>query len=226
MIELNNIHQLQIQVNGQNFPENIDIMDLYLSGNYCFLKNESDFKSIPKSSGNYWILTNKPICHSFNNKFHHRPKPCYIENNSLSVIYNGQSDNLQTRIKQHLLRKNPKGINDLSGISIEIYKGDKQFKSHNKYLYTEKNNKKPYYEKEQRSIDWNDIINHYNIKEKKDYIFKNGISVIDEEHKNFIWLVIYYPMNKFIYHPLSDYIERQWRIHNGMPILNSYSSGR
>lgn len=39
MIELNNIHQLQIQVNGQSFPKNIDIMDLYLSKNYCFLKN-------------------------------------------------------------------------------------------------------------------------------------------------------------------------------------------
>ena len=197
-----------------------------MSGNYCFLKNESDFQNIPKSSGNYWILTNKPICHSFNNKFNHRPKPCCIENSSLSVIYNGQSDNLQIRMKQHLLRKNPKGINDLSGISIEIYKGEKQFKSHNKYLYTEKNNKKPYNEKEQRIIEWNDIINHYNRKEKKDYIFKNGISVMDKEHRDFIWLVIYYPMNKSIYHPLSDYIERQWRINNGMPILNSYSSGR
>ena len=64
------------------------------------------------------------------------------------------------------------------------------------------------------------------LNENKDYIFKNGISILDKQHKDFLWLVIYYPMNKSIYHPLSDYIETQWRIYNGTPILNSYHSGR
>ena len=140
MIDLTETKQLQIYTNGEAFPSNIEIQDLYLSGNFSVLQDEKDFKKIPKSPGNYWILTNKPISHSFNPNFNHRPSSLKIKENELSVIYNGQGENLQNRIKQHLLRKKG-GINDLSGISIDIIEKNEKFKSHNKYFHTTQNKK-------------------------------------------------------------------------------------
>jgi len=202
--------------------------------------NESNINDIPKAPGNYWILSNEPIVHSFNPDFDKRPKNLKIKEQEFKIIYNGQADNIKNRIKAHLYRPDSKGIGDLSGISIDIT--SKIPLSHNKCLYHKlpgKKKKMPYYESEKRQIQFKDIKHLYseddvehvrncrnNVTEESVIYFKNGIDIREKKHKKYTWLVIYYDMNKAIYHPFSDIIEQEWRKLNGSPILCSYKCGR
>jgi len=99
--------------------------------------------------------------------------------------------------------------------------------------------KLPYIESEKRQMKFEDTIMFYgedDLEEVIDYCkdinkestvyFKNGIDISEKKHSKYSWLVIYYDMNKEIYHPFSDVIEQEWRRNNGSPILCSYKCGR
>jgi hypothetical protein len=129
----------------------------------------------------------------------------------------------------------------MSGISIDIstlYKQGTKI-SHNKCLYTKDGKKTPYYESKKQKIKYNDISNFITnddldtvtdyckeLNEHSIIYFKNGINIAEKKHQKYSWIVIYYDMSKFIYHPFSDIIEQKWREHNGQPILCSYKCGR
>ena len=244
IIELSNVKKYGLTLNGIEFNTNINIMNLIKNGKYLDM-NKDNLDEIPNLPGNYWIATNEPILHSLNPDFDNRPKKIKYKENYLNIIYNGQGDTIRTRIKAHLYRPNNKGLSDMSGISVditELYKQGTKI-SHNKCLWYKKNSKKgkklPYYELKKKFITYDDIKNMYSEDDTdklKDYYkildktstiyFKNGIDINEKKHKKYIWLVIYYDMNKFIYHPFSDIIEQEWRKNNGSPILCSYKCGR
>jgi len=244
VIELANVKEYGLTINGSSFNTNIDIMDLIKCGK-CLEMDKDNLREIPNLPGNYWIATNEPILHSLNPDFNHRPKKIEYKGNELNIIYNGQGDTIQTRINSHLYRPKTKGLSDMSGISIDItdlYEQGTHI-SHNKCLYMKKSSGKgkklPYYETLKRNINYNDIKEVYseddldnikeyckNLNEESTIYLKNGININEDKHKKYIWLVIYYDMNKLIYHPFSDIIEQKWRKINGSPILCSYKCGR
>ena len=244
VIELVNVKEYGLTIYGNTFNTNIDLTDLIKCGK-CLEMGEDNLKKIPNRPGNYWILTNEPIIHSLNPDFNHRPKKIEYNGQELNVIYNGQGDTIRTRINAHLYRPKTKGLSDMSGISVDITNLYEQSTpiSHNKCLYMKKNSGKgkklPYHENLKRSINYIDVkeicsdddlddVKNYckKLDEDSTIYFKNGIDVNEEKHKKYIWLVIYYDMNKVIYHPFSDIIEQEWRRINGSPILCSYKCGR
>ena len=237
-----------LTISGLPFNTNININDL-ISSNKFVIMNETNLTMIPNLPGNYWILTDEPINHSFNPDFNHRPQKISHNGIDYTVIYNGQGDTIRSRIQAHLYRPKTKGLSDMSGISIDITDKYKQgtIISHNKCLYTpttktqkgKKEKKIPYHEYAKKPIDFDDIQNqwgHHDLDEVKDYCknitkestiyFKNGIDISEQKHKKYSWLVVYYDMNESLYHPFSDIIEQEWRKIYGSPILCSYKCGR
>ena len=197
------------------------------------INNESDFNTIPNKSGLYWIMTNEPINHCLNSGIN-----CPNKNNAnMRIIYNGSTDNLRGRLKEHLLRSDVKGGSGTqSGISIDILLNnleEEQKISHIKCLWGEKK-KTPKFFKDEKIIKLSDkddlITNMYLNEQEKEYIenndiiyFKNGINVLSEKHKKYKWQIYFLEIEN---HNMRDYIEIEWRKKNGVPILCSYTSGR
>ena len=89
---------------------------------FVVLKKNFDFDRIPETGGCYWTWTNEPVKH----RFHKHKTPDKIKDGE--IIYNGiAKDNLQRRIKHHLLGQPRAGW---SGISLDIYPGESR--SHRK----------------------------------------------------------------------------------------------
>lgn len=188
-----------------------------------------DFDLLPKTRGNYFIVTNKEINHSFHNE--NTLKFPEKINDNLHIIYNGITDNIQLRIKQHLLRKNVTNIP--SGISIELITNFAYNKSHTKKLLSLNSSKIPYINKEKASIEniknlnlskeESFIINDYITKKTDNVYFKNGIDITNNIHNKFDWYIYYVEVKDKI---LNEYIEQKWREEFGLPKLCTYSFGR
>lgn len=191
-----------------------------------------DLRSIPATSGNYWILTNEPINHCFH-AGKHVPEAIRDElRDDFFVVYNGTTSSLRSRTKQHLLRTQG-GFGSQSGISVDMLKHPVGEISHVKYIWGEHRKlpkiiiegeyRKPpnkeaivsrlYLTEEERTL----------CNETDELYFKNGINVQDEKHIPFQWIFVYMPIEV---HEIRDYIEREWRKLYGIPCLCSYSIGR
>jgi len=195
--------------------------------NYIVLKNK---ESIPKKlriNGNYWIVTNEPINHSFNNNKH--PDKIY---NNYKIIYNGVATNLYGRIINHLFNSRFSGM---SGISVDLYCDVLPKKqSHTKAAYG-LNKKTPFINDNgiYRRISAKKDLLFLNLSDKeKDYIiscdieryyFYNGIDITTEKHCDYEWRFYYLPSKES---SLSSFIEQQWRKKYGYPQLCSYKEGR
>jgi hypothetical protein len=218
----------------------INIPDEKLQGiTMITITNIEDMKKIPKMSGCYWIITNAPIKHCFN-KGNKTPEPI-LENHY--ILYNGVANSLQNRAEEHLLRHaENSGFGTISGISVDII--CKNIKgSHAKCVWSNKKKKLPKIlhilpnkttKNTYKSIsNKKDIIeNLYLSPSEKEYIsnqnheeiyFKNGINISNDKHKSYKWIFGYLEESNNV---LRTYIETQWRIHYGIPILCSYSCGR
>lgn len=194
--------------------------------------SDIDFNTIPNVSGLYWIMTNEPIIHCLNSGLN-----CpYINNANMRIIYNGTTDNLRARLKDHLLRSDDKGGSGTqSGISIDVLLNKLEYNkiSHIKCLWGEKK-KTPKILKDEKFVKLTNkeelISQMYLTEHEKEYIknndtiyFKNGINVLSDKHKKYKWHIYFLEIEN---HNIRDYIEIEWRKKNGVPILCSYTSGR
>jgi hypothetical protein len=203
------------------------ILPRYNLENLCFAKLSSphDFHKLPKNRGNYFIVTNKPIIHSFHNKNFPKVIDIISYSSSFNIIYNGISNNICNRIKQHLLRKN---ITNTSGLSIDLIT-DFYIDSYSKKLLSNNSlDKTPFVGNEkvcvenvnllnfskEESFMINDFISH---RLDKVY-FKNGIDITCDKHNKYDWFVFYLEVSDKY---LNSYIEQKWRDLNGMPKLCS-----
>ena len=189
------------------------------------LNMDTDFDKIPKQGGCYWIATNEPINHSF----HKNPLPKRFD--SFEIIYNGiAKDNLQKRIKQHLVI--PIDDPGWSGIRVDIllktHKGFHRQKAyspnpraHLPYIDNLRINLKEDLFKLNLS---EDEISYIKDNYDKDiFHFRNGINVFHDKHKNFKYKVYFITDLKSITY--LDYIEKAWR-RECLPRLCTYISGR
>lgn len=195
------------------------------------LKEHIDFDRIPRMGGCYWIWTNEPVKH----RFHKNIIPVKVK--SGEIIYNGiAKDNVQNRIKHHLLGEQKAGW---SGISMDIYPGESR--SHRKKVLSQ-NGKVPYVDCiiDERgnqykctSIRERRLIFKLNLsKEEKHFVknssqetyyFRNGINIFDKKHKSFIFKVYFITGLESLF---LEYLEKKWRKEFGLPKLCSYLSGR
>ena len=232
----------EIHVNGEPINIDVNLNDLIEAGKFTILETNDSLTQIPNKPGNYWILTTEPVKHSLNSDFNHRPEPIEIKGVKYYIIYNGQSDNIPARIKQHCFNDKIKQ-GDMSGISIDIFPNNNNSDlKHNKTIYKINANNRtkiPFIEHEQRVMTYSDIPNLWCDNDEQrviDYCnsltpesivcFKNGINIEENKHSQHNWIVVYYDMDLDIYHPISDVIEQRWRVNFGQPILCSYKSGR
>ena len=213
----------------------IAIPDEMLTGlSWVKVKSRVDLLSIPSDAGNYWIVTNEPIKHCLNGG-----KPPSLILPDKSIIYNGVADGLRNRAASHLLREDAKGgFGTMSGISIDVMKDERSTTSssstsHAKCLWGTKKKlpkilcdgvyKKP--------VNKNEIIDNMFLSElekeitssREELYFKNGICVTDLKHEPYDWFFVFAPMP---IHNIRDYVENQWRLVHGVPVLCSYTTGR
>ena len=196
---------------------------------YVDIKSEEDFDKIPNTGGAYWIVTDEPIGHAMNKYEDQR-----VKLNVGEVIYNGMaSGNVRGRVKSHLYRVKDGGW---SAISVDIIPGVAG--SHTKLLlHSNKRKKLAYFNGEKAtSIDQIPIsfyseANQKNIelslknpKNKEGNLwYRSGINALDENHSKYNWRVYYLTGLPQSY---ADFVEREWRLTNGTPRLNSYKTGR
>ena len=81
-MELGAIESYGLTINGEEFNTNINLQHLIDSGK-CAIINGNNINEIPNLPGNYWILTNEPIKHSFNPHHTNRPAPIIGESPTL-----------------------------------------------------------------------------------------------------------------------------------------------
>lgn len=210
----------------------IEIPDASLSGLTSIrITKEEDLIRIPKTGGNYWILTDEPVRHVL-----HAGKKCpTILSSGLTVVYNGVSGSLQGRAKEHLLREDSKGgFGAQSGISLDLMKESPTKKSsHAKCIWAEKKKipkvllggsyKKPSSKNEVIDAMHLSADEKENARGKEELYFKNGIHVQDTKHIPYTWLFVFVPISV---HSIRDYVENEWRNIHGVPVLCSYTSGR
>ena len=193
------------------------------------LKSVNDFEKIPKTGGCYWFVTNEPI----NYTFHRHELPEKI--GDFDIIYNGiAKDNIQSRIKHHLLIK----IQDpgWSGISIDILPIKYEGSHRKRAMSTVKKTKVPYLNGKQLRTKEQLLQLNLSIEERKfiesndlkNFYFRNGINVFDEnfdiKHSKCIFKVFYIAGLKSVSYV--DLIEKKWRENYGLPRLCTYHSGR
>jgi hypothetical protein len=209
------------------------------------MRTMDDLKQIPDENGCYWIITNEPVNHCFNNGAH-CPK---VLSDGFTVVYNGVAAQMRSRAKQHLLRQGSRGsFGSTSGISIDLLKetevNNGVSKSHVKWMWqgtgAAKKRKLPkilkgpptnkYYQN-QRDASKQEIMDTLNLSQsekemaadREELIFKNGIDVTDEKHAGYTWKFVFVPISN---QGLRDCVERNWRIKYGVPILCTYKDGR
>lgn len=190
------------------------------------LNSEEIFNKIPREGGCYWITTTEPIKHSF----HKRDLPKKIGN--FEIIYNGISkDNIQGRVKQHLLiDKDDPGW---SGIRIDLLLIAHEAHHRQKALSLGKRARVPYINQEPiNNIDKLFLLNLsekeisyiQNNRDREVFHFKNGINIFHSKHKKYIYKIYYISgLESLTY---LDYLEKKWRISYGLPRLCTYISGR
>jgi len=217
---------------------NINLPNASLDG-LCAVNiaSEEDLLKIPNADGNYWILTDEPLAHCLHSgKTSPQPLPC-----GLRVVYNGVSDKLHHRAKEHLWRSNLKGgFGTQSGISVDLLMEEpfstSQIKSHVKCMWGEKKKiPKIWWEGSyQKPMSKTQMINTLFLSDEEktfaihqpttNYLyFKNGIHVLDPKHKPYRWVFVFVPI---ALHHLRNYVENEWRQRHGVPILCSYNAGR
>jgi len=188
------------------------------------LKKLSDFDEIPNTGGCYWIWTNERVHH----RLHRRKTPNGFNNGE--IIYNGLAkDNIQGRIKQHLLSDFDAGW---SGISIDIY--TKKSPSHRKRAMSNKDRVKVPYLADGQRINSIKLILKLNLSsdEKKfikknkndEFFFRNGINIFEKKHKSNDFRIYY--ITNLMSLSYAEFIEKKWRERHGSPKLCSYISGR
>jgi hypothetical protein len=161
---------------------------------------------------------------------HKNPIPKPIKNGE--IIYNGIStQDVQGRIRAHLASYMSASW---SGISVDIYCG--KSRSHRKLAYDlTANRKKSAFianaENTLQPIDSQKLACKLflSAKEKK-YIssrkkahFRNGIDVLDNKHRRYIYKVYFITAISAEY---TEIIEKRWREKYGQPRLCSYKKGR
>ncbi|MEK6881882.1 MAG: hypothetical protein AABY22_19850 [Nanoarchaeota archaeon] len=196
---------------------------------YVDIKYRSDLKKLPVKSGVYWIYTDEPIHHSFNDN------PCSYKINdgdlTLTPIYNGSSiSSIRGRISSHLFSndiENKTDAGNMSGISVDVF--PKISTSHRKNIWSKTGKKLPLFNNK-KIVSKSDIdlssfsTEEINIINSGDEIFfANGINVESDKHKDFCFRV-YYIYN--IHDVYCSHIENQWRINYGCPKLCTYVEGR
>lgn len=212
----------------QELRKNCWTPDENLSGvPYVEISKTEDLKSIPKTNGAYWIGTEEPVKHSMFKPDKKHPFPAKM-NNGFEIIYNGVAGHLQGRAQAHLLRKDVAGM---SGISLDLYMGDKPPASHIKAAFSSGKKKVPFIDGK-RIKEMSDLQNILHFEEEKNWLneqeareeilFWNGINVLWEKHKQFKWRFYFYEGDKM----MTDIIEDMWRKRYGKPRLCSYNDGR
>ena len=210
----------------QEFERKLLVPDERLSNvENVLLSTEEDFNKIPKKGGCYWIATTEPVKHAF----HKNPLPKKID--SFEILYNGISkDNIQGRIKQHLLIK--KVDPGWSGIRVDILLKPHKGFHRQKAFSSKKGAHLPYIDKI-RINSKEDLLKLHLSNEEISYIknnenkeifhFKNGINIFHNKHKNFQYKVFFITGLESITY--LDFIEKKWR-ENVLPRLCTYISGR
>ena len=159
-----------------------------------------------------------------------------VKINDLDIIYNGiAKDNVQHRIKQHLLiqEEDP----GWSAISIDLLLLEHKGHHRQKAMDIKKRTRVPYLiegmnKNPIRSADLllklhlSEVEKNYILKnrELKTFHFINGINVFNNKHSQFNYRVYYITgLQSTTY---LDFIEKEWRKKHGLPRLCSYKSGR
>lgn len=206
------------------------------------LKSKADLNKIPNGGGCYWIWTSEPVYHHL----HKNQTPEPIGHGE--IIYNGiAKDDVRGRIEKHLFAKTNQ---TWSGISVDIFNGRAQ--SHHKkacspkgkvpFIKTYKKAKRDSKNKNLKKGD--EIIKFESIRsveqlckinlsqyEKrviksmklKEIYFRNGIDITKPKHKKHNFFIYFITGLSSMY---LDFVEKKWRINNGLPKLCSYSTGR
>ena len=203
---------------------------------------EDIIHAVPSNtSGCYWIMTDEPVNHCFNNgAWVPKKRNC----DGLSIVYSGVCDNLRSRLKEHLLR--PDGVRCNSGsrsaMSIDVLPQDNLVKTHVKCAWAEKKKlpkiltlsptgggagdvtyKKPEsYEEICDALRIETTTTTTTITTRELY-FKNGIDVRQPKHASYQWKVAFVPLKV---HCIRDYVENEWKKRHGCPVLCSYKEGR
>lgn len=214
----------------------VEVPALTLEGlNFKTIKYVDDTIEIPSGGGNYWILTNEPVRHCFNSG---KSYPAQFNHAGVfyNIVYNGVSSTLKSRVKEHLLRSDMSGQSGShSGISVDIQMQPcGKEPSHVKYLLHENQQKKlPKFLNvtQHTRLSKAEILNmaaftcqeNQYISNNTNIHFKNGINVQDTKHTPYNWIFAWCEIDN---HNIRDYIETEWRLQHGVPILCSYTSGR
>jgi len=195
------------------------------------IKTIEDLESIPKTEGNYWIMTNEPVNHCLHAGINYSKKLP----SGYQIVYNGITGGLRGRAKEHLLRKDIKAsFGSQSGISIDILQIAPTTKSSHVKTVWGKKRKIPkilvngsYIRPKTKEdmikglhIDTNELSF---ITDKDEIYFRNGIDVRKEKHTPYNWIYVFAPISNG---NLRDHIEIKWRELHGTPVLCTYKKGR
>jgi hypothetical protein len=218
----------------------VDVPDAHLSCTKKAYANQ--LQSIPNVAGNYWICTNEPIDHCFNDG-RNLPKASIA---GMAVVYNGTSNKLRTRAAEHLLRRN---ISTKSGISVDLMYSPfpgaffkcawssfkKKVPKVREMTYCDMNDF-DYLYPESSFVDSTSFrmtcdALHLSDEEEAsamDHLgifdalyFKNGIDVNDSKHRKYTWMFAYIEMDDA---HIRSHVEVEWRRRHGTPALCSYSA--
>lgn len=200
---------------------------------YVRIQSAADLEDVPKTGGDYFIWTTSPVSHSLNGA------GCASFGGG-KVIYNGLAKNdLRGRCATHLVRDRDQ-VGGMSAISVQIYTGDQDNRSHTKTAYAPpKANGKP--SRKVPKIDGKQVSNIRDLLRlqtlsesdrsflmvadpSKPIWFQNGVDVRTKPHSEFEWR--FYFISGLKSDLYVDHIEREWRVQNGSPQLCTYSSGR
>lgn len=213
---------LKIDKELKSFEDELPVPDGILTSITSIeLENISDLVEIPREGGCYWIWTNELIKHSF----HTSDIPEELDGGE--IIYNGiAKDDIRGRIRKHLFGETNEGMSAISiDLLLEDFKG-----SHRKKALGEKGNTAYYDKKRIRSkahlinLNFSPLEIEFIDQSDHDIVFRNGINITEEKHKEFSFRVYY--ICGFTSSSYGDIIEKRWRELYGLPRLCTYKKGR
>lgn len=209
---------------------------------YITPKTSSELDYIPCGGGCYWIWTTEPVLHYL----HKNRTPNKFGGGE--VIYNGiAKDDVRGRVRHHLFGDINAGW---SGISLDIYFDEtrshkkKAMAKHGKVPYirttklVKRSSKSKNLVKGQemevlKPIRSKEDLGHINLSEsektqltnsnKETLHFRNGIDLNEEKHSEYEFRIYYITGLTSLY---LEYIEKKWRLDNGLPRLCSYNQGK